>query len=248
MQIIADLHTHTVASGHAYSTVQEMAQAAADKRLTMLGITEHSPGMPGGPHPYYFYNIGVIPKTMYGVRIIKGVETNIVDRQGNIDLEDDLLERLELVWAGFHISCSPEGRSVAENTEAMVAALSNPRVDGVVHPGNPEFRIEPLAIVQAAKYYDKVIELNNSSVKKGTVREGSSENCLEIAKLAKKYALTVVIGSDSHISFDVGRVDYALQLAAKAGLGEDDILNCSAERIEEFLTRRNAARKAVLSF
>lgn len=248
MQIIADLHTHTLASGHAYSTVQEMAQAAAARNLAMLGITEHSPGMPGGPHPYYFYNIGVIPRIMYGVRIIRGVETNIVDQKGNIDLEDELLERLELVWAGFHIFCSPEGCSVTENTEAMIAALSNPRVDGIVHPGNPEFRIEPLAVVQAAKYYDKLIELNNSSVKKGTVREGSRENCLEIAKLAKKYDLTVVIGSDSHISFDVGKVEYALELAAKAGLEEKNILNCSLKRIEEFLAGRNAARKAVLSF
>lgn len=248
MQIVADLHTHTVASGHAYSTVQEMAQAASDKRLAMLGITEHSPGMPGGPHPYYFYNIGVIPQELYGIRLIKGVETNIVDRQGSIDLEDELLARLDLVWAGFHIFCSPEGCSEAENTEAMIGALANPRVDGVVHPGNPEFRIEPLAVVQAAKYYDKVIELNNSSVKKGAVREGSGEICLEIARLAKKYDLTVVIGSDSHISFDVGKVDYALELAVKAGLGEENILNCSVKKIEAFLTRRNAARKAVLSF
>ena len=36
MKFTLDLHTHTVASGHAYSTVQEMAKAAADKGLKLL--------------------------------------------------------------------------------------------------------------------------------------------------------------------------------------------------------------------
>ena len=47
MKIELDVHTHTIASGHAFSTLQEMAQAAADKGLKVLGITEHSPGVPG---------------------------------------------------------------------------------------------------------------------------------------------------------------------------------------------------------
>lgn len=54
MKIELDVHTHTIASGHAFSTLQEMAQAAADKGLKVLGITEHSPGVPGTCHPIYF--------------------------------------------------------------------------------------------------------------------------------------------------------------------------------------------------
>ena len=42
MEFKFDLHTHTIASGHAYSTVQEMAKAAADRGLELLGITEHA--------------------------------------------------------------------------------------------------------------------------------------------------------------------------------------------------------------
>lgn len=53
MKIELDVHTHTIASGHAFSTLQEMAQAAADKGLKVLGITEHSPGVPGTCHPIY---------------------------------------------------------------------------------------------------------------------------------------------------------------------------------------------------
>ena len=65
MKIELDVHTHTIASGHAFSTLQEMAQAAADKGLKVLGITEHSPGVPGTCHPIYFRNLHVVPRRMY---------------------------------------------------------------------------------------------------------------------------------------------------------------------------------------
>ena len=42
MKDILDLHTHTIASGHAYNTLYEMAQAAADNGLALYGCTEHA--------------------------------------------------------------------------------------------------------------------------------------------------------------------------------------------------------------
>ena len=73
MKIELDVHTHTIASGHAFSTLQEMAQAAADKGLKVLGITEHSPGVPGTCHPIYFRNLHVVPRRWsccWGLRLI----------------------------------------------------------------------------------------------------------------------------------------------------------------------------------
>ncbi len=52
-----DLHTHTLVSGHAYGTVREMAQAAAQRGMALLGITEHGPGIPGTCEPIYFGNL-----------------------------------------------------------------------------------------------------------------------------------------------------------------------------------------------
>ena len=49
---VMDLHTHTIASGHAYGTVREMAQAAAERGVEILGITEHAPGIPGTAYPF----------------------------------------------------------------------------------------------------------------------------------------------------------------------------------------------------
>jgi len=245
MKIVADLHTHTIGSGHAYSTVQEMARAASEKGLRMLALTEHGPKMPGGPHMYYFFNIKIIPDNIYGVEILRGVEGNIIDRKGNIDLPDDHLHNLDWVLAGFHIFISPEG-TIEENTQAMIKVIENPRIDGIVHPGNPDFQIDPLPVVKAAKANGKVIEMNNSSVR-GGIREGSKENCLRIAQLAKEYGVPIMLNSDAHISFDVGVVANVAELAKEAGLTEKNILNTSLERIKNFLARRGKERREVLT-
>ena len=50
MKYIIDTHTHTVASGHAYSTLIENAKAASAKGLKALAVTDHGVAMPGGPH------------------------------------------------------------------------------------------------------------------------------------------------------------------------------------------------------
>ena len=62
MKIIADTHAHTLASGHAYSTIKEMAAAAKAKGLKALALTEHAPEMPGTCGLFYFQNLDVVPR------------------------------------------------------------------------------------------------------------------------------------------------------------------------------------------
>ena len=57
MDYLLDVHTHTIASGHAYNSMMEMAKAGFDKGLKLLGITEHAPMMPGTCHSLYFHNL-----------------------------------------------------------------------------------------------------------------------------------------------------------------------------------------------
>ena len=102
MKIELDMHTHTLASGHAFSTLQEMAKAGAEKGLKLLGITEHTPGIPGTCDPIYFRNYHVIPRQMYGIELMLGAEINILDGEGNIDADEELMRRLDIRIAGIH--------------------------------------------------------------------------------------------------------------------------------------------------
>ena len=121
MKILADLHIHTIASGHAYSTIEEIAKAAEAKSLAMVAITDHGPAMPGGPHEYYFGNLRVLPQTIHNVKILAGVEANILDEHGSLDLRDTYLKRLDLVLAGLHSVCL-DPMCEQRNTSALVGA------------------------------------------------------------------------------------------------------------------------------
>ena len=42
--------------------------------------------MPGTCHKYYFDNLKVVPREMYGIQLLLGSEVNILDAQGSVDL------------------------------------------------------------------------------------------------------------------------------------------------------------------
>ncbi len=239
MRPIADLHTHTIASGHAYSTLQENLMVAKELGLLYMATTEHGPAMPGSCRPVYFGNFRALPDVIDGVRLVKGVEANILNIDGELDLPEKNLKRLEYVAVGLHRDCLPPG-SVEENTAAVLAAMNNPFVDTVVHPGNPRFPIDCRRVVQAATDNGVMIEINNSSLLGS--RQGSEPICTEIAKLAASSGCTVVLGSDAHWSGHVGRLDLALKLALEAGVPQESIINLHQERMEALL-QRNAHRR-----
>ena len=242
MRIAIDTHTHTVASGHAYSTVYELAKGARRARLEGFVLTDHGPGLPGGTHPYHFSNQRILPDRMRGVRFYRGVEANILDLEGSLDLGDDYLALLHFAYAGFHEICFPS-RSEAENTIALVAALRNPMVDAVSHPGNPRYPVDIPEVVRAAKEFGKAIEINNSSFK---VRQGSHDGCLEFAQECARTGTLVVCASDAHYWEDVGRVDKALAVIKEARLPKELVVNATLSSFEAFVGRRAAEKKPCL--
>lgn len=234
MKIELDVHTHTIASGHAFSTLQEMAQAAAGKGLKLLGITEHSPGIPGSCDPIYFRNLHVVPRQMYGIELLLGAEINILDCNGNIDMDEYYLKMLDLRIAGIHSLCYTHG-SAEENTEGLVKVISNPYINIISHPGDgtAKLNFEPLVI--AAKEHHTLLEINNSSLKPCRNKPDAKNNNLEILRLSKKYEVPVILGSDAHISFDIATYDYALQLVSETDFPEELIMNTDVKKFKEYL-------------
>lgn len=234
MKLIADLHVHTIASGHGYSTIQEIVDEAVNKGIKMVAITDHGLNMPGGPHLYHFTNMISNPKKIKGVEILRGVEANILDSNGNIDMPEEVLSSyLDLVLAGFHNETGYTGESVEDHTRAMIAAIKNPYVHIIVHPGNPKYPVDAEKVIKAAKEYNKAIELNGNS---SLVRPGSSFYCHQFARLAKKYEVWVAINSDAHICYNIGNFSEAITIAKKIGISEKQILNTSIGKIHRFLS------------
>ncbi len=238
MKILIDTHTHSIASGHAYSTIDELAKGSAMKELYGFVLSDHGPSLPGTTQKYHFSNLKVVPKSINGTRFYTGIEANILDQEGSLDLAGKSLAKLDFVMAGLH-ELSYDPGSLSANTEAMIAAIANPFTDAISHPGNPAFPIDKKAVVKAAAAYGKALEINNSSFR---VRPGSEINCLEIARYCGELGVLVVIGSDAHYWLDVGSFDDAINLAKKAGIKEEQVINASVERFEIFINKRKAAR------
>lgn len=234
---VLDLHTHTVASGHAYCTLREMAKAASEKGLELLGITEHAPKMPGTCHKFYFQNLKVVPRELYGIRLLLGSEVNILDAQGTLDLSERDLSSLDVVIASLHVPCIKPGTR-DENTSAYLNTMKNPYVNIIGHPDDSRYEIDYLALVQGAKEYGKVLELNNHSLQPDCNRENAAENDMKMLKLCKEYQVPVVMGSDAHFDTLIGGFDSAIELLTKLDFPEELVLNRSVEAIRGYVNRR----------
>lgn len=237
MALLADLHTHTVASGHGYSTVTENARAARAAGLELIAVTDHGPGVPQGAHAWHFWNLNVIPSVLDGVRILKGCEANLsLDSENGLDLPDDVLGILDFVAVGFHPLTGFDDRDRVKNTEALLRVIANPLVDMIAHPGNDnEFPLDMDAIVSAAARHSVIVELNGHSFAQVSARKGSAQRESEFAAAAHDAGAPIAIGSDAHYHLYVGRFDSAREVAAKIGIAEDECINRDAESVLRFL-------------
>lgn len=236
MNIALDVHTHTIASGHAYSTLQEMAQAAAEKGLKILGITEHGPGIPGTCQPIYFRNLHVVPRMMYGVELMMGAELNILDFDGHIDLDEFYWRLMDLRIAGIHSQCFTCG-TIEQNTSAMIGAIRHPFVQIISHPGDgtADLLFEP--IVLEAKRTHTLLEINNSSLNPVRHKEKAKGNNLEILRLCKAYEVPIILGSDAHISFSIADYGHIYELLQQTAFPESLIVNDKPEFFKDYLKK-----------
>ena len=240
MKYVVDVHTHTIVSGHAYTTLLENVREAKAKGIKILGNTEHGPKMPGGPHLFHFGNIKVIPREIDGVTILRGCEANIMDFDGNLDIPDYIEERLDIIIASLHDVCIKPG-TIEENTRALLGAMDNPNVHIIGHSGNPAFPIFQEAMVQKAKEKDILIELNNSSLTGS--RKGSEGNCANIAKLCKEYGVKIIIGSDAHTCFHIGEFDSVHRLLEEINMPEELIMNNDEFKLLKYLKKKGKLKE-----
>ena len=240
MKIIADTHCHTIASTHAYNTVMEMAAYAKKIGLSAIAITDHGPEMPDSPHVWHFANMSTWPEEIEGIRVFTGCEVNILDREGSIDMDDLYLAPLDWVIASFHGPAYHGLPNDEDTLNAMLAVAKNPLIDVFGHAGTPSFRFDYEMLIRDCIAYDKLIELNGNSY---NVRKGSSENCLEIAKLCKNHEIPVIVNSDAHICYKIASVDGPLRMLDEIDFPHELIINADRDRFFKYMDRRKKIKQ-----
>ena len=224
MKYLSDLHTHSIVSGHAYTTLLENINYCAEKGIKVLGTSEHAPSMPGAPHYWYFGNLKVVPRVINGVTILKGCEANILDIEGSLDMSDEASKNLDYMIASFHEPVF-KPRSREENTLAILNVMDKyDKVEILGHLGNPNYELDYEAIVKKAKEKNIMIEINNSSLL-GSSRVGSDVNCKKVALLCREIGTKVILTSDSHINTCIGVFNKGIELLEEIQMPKELVMN-----------------------
>lgn len=233
MKPILDLHTHTVESGHAYSTIKENIEFAVKHGLKYLGVSDHAPAMPASPHLFYFQNLKVIPREIDGVKILRGIEANIIDLDGTLDTGEDILCSVDYAIASLHPPCVDAG-SIDENTNAILNAMDIDKVKIIGHPDDSRYPLDYEAIVLKAKEKNILLEINNSSLNPNSFREGAKENITKMLELCKIHNVKVIMGTDSHICYSIGVFNNCEKLIDEIGFPKELVINYHEDKIIEF--------------
>ena len=224
MKYLSDLHTHSIVSGHAYSTLLENINYCAEKGIKILGTSEHAATMPGAPHYWYFGNMKVVPRVINGVTILRGCEANILDIDGSLDMTDESSRNLDYMIASFHEPVF-KPKSKEENTAAILNVMDKyDKVEILGHLGNPNYELDYEAIVKKAKEKNIMIEINNSSLL-GSSRVGSDVNCKKVALLCREIGTKVILTSDSHINTCIGVFNKGIELLEEIQMPKELVMN-----------------------
>lgn len=235
---LSDIHTHSIASGHGTScTISEMAKTAASKGIKLLGITDHGPATLAAGTPSYFRSLTFSPKKRFGVELLYGIETNILNTSGDIDLEEELLSKLDYAIASMHWQ-NYRGRNSVENTEAFVNVMKNPHVKILGHCDNPAYPVDYDTIIACAKENDVILEINEASLAPYSYRGNTRDNCKKILYYCQKYQVPIVLSSDSHGKEHVGDFTYAAEFVHQHMFPECLILNNQIPKLKVFLQTR----------
>jgi len=214
----------------------ENAKYASDIGLEILGVTDHGPNMPGSPDLWYFGNFKVLPRELYGVKMLYGCEANIIDYEGNLDIPLELQKGLDIMIVSMHEPLMEGGKSADLNTSTILKVMDNPNVNILGHLGNPRFPIHEEIIVKKAKEKNILIELNNSSLV--TSRKGSDINCTKIVKLCKEHEQKIIVNSDAHFCFSIGDFSVAEKTLKDIDMPEELIINTNSEMLIKFLREK----------
>ena len=244
--ILTDIHTHTLFSRHAYSTIAENVTAAAEHGLELLGSSDHFSSMLFGEPSiknYQFFNNQVIwPRVWKGVTLLRGAEVDISTLDGTFfgqgipcpanimgapyrterDLFQQATSSLDYLVASVHSGDFTKGASIAQTTAMYIAALEHPKVMLLGHTGRAGIPFDVDEVLIAAKKLGKLIEINEHSFDSSDQLHGA---CREIAERAAELGVGISVSSDAHMAMYIGKFPHATTLLEEIHFPEELVMN-----------------------
>lgn len=238
MVVVSDYHTHTRYSD-GKGTMEDNIQAAIAKGLRTIGISDHSYAHMGFGIQYD--KIRVMREELdklkekykdSNMEILLGVECNILDDEGTIDMDDKVRPYFDYIMAGYHFGSKPthlirgfrnhfnnyitplKSKEKDYNTRSLIEAMKKNDLFVLTHPGDKGM-IDTRAVAEVAIETGTLLEIN--------VRHPnlSLEQLVQIKELDVRY----LISSDAHFPEHIGVFDKAIDRVLKSGLDISKIVN-----------------------
>ncbi|QDS99030.1 DNA polymerase/3'-5' exonuclease PolX [Adhaeretor mobilis] len=222
--IRGDLHMHTNASD-GKATLEEMAEAAIDRGLEYIAITDHSQrvsmanGLDGKRLLNQWKAVDKLNDQLAEITLLKGIECDILEA-GGMDLPDEVLAQADWVIASVHYGQNQPREKI---TERILGALENPYVDIVAHPTGrlinrrERYEVDIEAVFAAAAKHKKMLELNANPAR----LDLDDVHCAA----AKRHGVPIVISTDAHHTGGLDVMRYGILQARRAGLTANDVAN-----------------------
>lgn len=243
MRLTKEIHCHTVYS-HGTGTIEENVIAAVKKGVSEITISEHGPG-----HYYARKNTVDTYREMKNeilrlrekypeISIYMGLEANIISTEGDLDVSDELLEILDILYCGIHLMSIPRNlsalfnmqimntlcekfgwfrkRQTRINTRAVCLAMEKYPVKMITHP-DTRGPIDLLAVARKAEERGVILEIND------TKRKISAEDIRMIEESGIN--VTYAAGSDAHRPEDICKCGNSLPILEKSGVDLGKVWN-----------------------
>ena len=222
--IRGDLHMHTTATDGTAS-IREMAEAARDRGLKYIAITDHSKrvsmarGLDADRLRAHWDDIEKVRSQVSGIEILRGIECDILE-DATLDLDDDVLAEADWVIAVLHYGLQQPRETIMQR---LLAAVRSPHVDILGHLSGRLLTkrngadIDYDTLLQAAADHGVMLEIN---------AHPSRLDLDDIhAAAAKSLGIPIVISTDAHSTAGLDVMQYGVQQARRAGLEKSDVAN-----------------------
>lgn len=232
-----DLHIHSIHSGHAYGSIYDILKDAASKKMNLIAITDHGPSLLGSAQIHHFRMGDLAPRGYKGVKLLWGCEANIIDKNGNIDLDDGTIKKLDILLVGIHLTTPYKDLGKKANTKALISCFKKYPIHVFAHPGTLYYDFDLEKVFQAACDENLLLELNLAVLRRinqNHYREKLDYN-KKIIEIAKKNKKKIIVNSDAHFLHQIGDDSLLKKYWRKLGLTKDMVINNFPEELEKFL-------------
>ncbi|MDR1917870.1 MAG: PHP domain-containing protein [Christensenellaceae bacterium] len=237
LEIKTDLHTHTTASTHAYSTILENVKVAAEKGMELIAMTNHGSALADGAHFVHFLNLRTIPEKICGVKVLKGIEANVLNIDGELDLFDDFMPELDIVIASCHVDLAGGENSkvfMPHCDEDFVKLYENlakdDRIDIIGHINRTKFINKMDYIIPLLRDSNKLIEINTCCHS-----ERQKAELIKLIDMCYKHNAKIVVNSDAHYCSLIGDYRGYDEYLTKIGYPPELVINRNAQTILQWL-------------